>query len=299
VGIEADTLFAAKLQQEEREEYTIEERAKFLAETIAAQRRFRAAQRSAEIRSRPPTKSQLRNLMMTYLKNIVPDEKGEVDYEVLDKRFPIINWESKFYHLDRHGAECIYYRIFGSDRSSRWIKTYSKMVTRFDRMDLEDLYNLVMQRFETTSLEGIDLVLWGDLRTMFEETTDDDLWKNQEEWILKSWNFYANCEVHTLTFKDGTEIYMLVERRYPLTKETLKRMLALRLIAESETILSGADNRPPMLEKDMYDSWKSRMELYMMNRQHGRMILESVENGPLIWPSIKENRVTRLLASLF
>ncbi|GJV96853.1 hypothetical protein Tco_1548430 [Tanacetum coccineum] len=35
------------------------------------------------------------------------------------------------------------------------------------------------------------------------------------------------------------------------------------------------------------------MELYMMNRQHGRMILESVENGPLFWPSIEENRVTR------
>ncbi|GJU02955.1 hypothetical protein Tco_1113293 [Tanacetum coccineum] len=35
------------------------------------------------------------------------------------------------------------------------------------------------------------------------------------------------------------------------------------------------------------------MELYMLNRQHGRMILESVENGPLIWPSIEENRVTR------
>nr|GFC72320.1 hypothetical protein [Tanacetum cinerariifolium] len=40
-GIEADALFAAK-----------------------------AAQRSAEIRSRPPTKSQLKNLMMTYLKNM-------------------------------------------------------------------------------------------------------------------------------------------------------------------------------------------------------------------------------------
>nr|GEW07695.1 hypothetical protein [Tanacetum cinerariifolium] len=49
-----------------------------------------------------------------------------------------------------------------------------------------------------------------------------------------------------------------------------------------------------MFEKDMYDSWKSGMELYMMNRQHGRMILESVENGPLIWPTIEENRVTRL-----
>ncbi|GKF18990.1 hypothetical protein Tco_0063908 [Tanacetum coccineum] len=43
----------------------------------------------------------------------------------------------------------------------------------------------------------------------------------------------------------------------------------------------------------MYDSWKSIMELYMMNRQHGRMILESIENRPLIWPSIEENGVTR------
>nr|GEV87111.1 retrovirus-related Pol polyprotein from transposon TNT 1-94 [Tanacetum cinerariifolium] len=32
-----------------------------------------------------------------------------------------------------------------------------------------------------------------------------------------------------------------------------------------------------MLEKDMYESWKSITELYMIKRQHGRMILESVE----------------------
>nr|GEZ59973.1 hypothetical protein [Tanacetum cinerariifolium] len=61
-----------------------------------------------------------------------------------------------------------------------------------------------------------------------------------------------------------------------------------------KAILSGAENRPPMLEKDMYDSWWSRMELYMLNRQHGRMILESVENGPLIWPSVTKDGVTRL-----
>nr|GFA87909.1 hypothetical protein [Tanacetum cinerariifolium] len=58
-------------------------------------------------------------------------------------------------------------------------------------------------------------------------------------------------------------------------------------------ILSGADNRPPMLDKDLYDSWKSRMELYMKNRERGRMILESVKHGPLIWPTIEENGVTR------
>nr|GEX24966.1 hypothetical protein [Tanacetum cinerariifolium] len=61
---------------------------------------------------------------------------------------------------------------------------------------------------------------------------------------------------------------------------------------DDKVILLGAGNRPPMLEKDMYDSWKSRMELYMMYRQHGRMILEFVENGPLLWPTIEENRAT-------
>nr|GEZ11507.1 hypothetical protein [Tanacetum cinerariifolium] len=60
-----------------------------------------------------------------------------------------------------------------------------------------------------------------------------------------------------------------------------------------KAILLSADNRPPMLEKDMCESWKNKMDLYMMNRQHGRMILESVENGPLIWFSFKENGVTR------
>ncbi|GJT01088.1 putative ribonuclease H-like domain-containing protein [Tanacetum coccineum] len=71
--IDADALFAAKLQQEERErereQFTIEERAQFLVEKIAAQRKFRATQRAVEIRSKPPTKTQLRNLMMSYLKN--------------------------------------------------------------------------------------------------------------------------------------------------------------------------------------------------------------------------------------
>ncbi|GJY78898.1 retrovirus-related pol polyprotein from transposon TNT 1-94 [Tanacetum coccineum] len=59
-------------------------------------------------------------------------------------------------------------------------------------------------------------------------------------------------------------------------------------------ILSGADNRPPMLDKPLYDSWKSRIELYMQNREHRRMILDSVEHGPLEWPSIKVDGVTRL-----
>ncbi|GJW00601.1 hypothetical protein Tco_1555852 [Tanacetum coccineum] len=68
--IEADRILAEKLQEQEREQFTIEERAKFLHDTIAAQRKFLAQQRSQAIRNKPPTKNQLRNQMMTYIKHV-------------------------------------------------------------------------------------------------------------------------------------------------------------------------------------------------------------------------------------
>ncbi|GKA77552.1 hypothetical protein Tco_0784013, partial [Tanacetum coccineum] len=37
-----------------------------------------------------------------------------------------------------------------------------------------------------------------------------------------------------------------------------------------------------------------KMELYMINRPHGRMILASIEKGPLVWPSITVDGVKRL-----
>ncbi|GJU59158.1 hypothetical protein Tco_1236924 [Tanacetum coccineum] len=46
-------------------------------------------------------------------------------------------------------------------------------------------------------------------------------------------------------------------------------------------------NDPSSLDMDV------QMELYMQNREHGRMILESVENGPLVWSTVEENGVTR------
>ncbi|GJV54891.1 hypothetical protein Tco_1455896 [Tanacetum coccineum] len=67
--IEADRLLAEKLKEEEREQFTIEERAKFLHDIINVQRKFLAQQRSKAIRNRPHTKNQLRNQMMTYLKH--------------------------------------------------------------------------------------------------------------------------------------------------------------------------------------------------------------------------------------
>ncbi|GJX81163.1 reverse transcriptase domain-containing protein [Tanacetum coccineum] len=61
-----------------------------------------------------------------------------------------------------------------------------------------------------------------------------------------------------------------------------------------KSLLSGGDNKPPMLEKHLYDSWKNIMELYMMNRPHGRMIIASVEKGPLVYLYSTVDGVTRL-----
>ncbi|GJU46194.1 hypothetical protein Tco_1203460 [Tanacetum coccineum] len=50
-------------------------------------------------------------------------------------------------------------------------------------------------------------------------------------------------------------------------------------------IVAGADNRPPMLDKTMYDSWESRMEVFIKGKENGRIMLNSVKIYPLIWPT--------------
>ncbi|GKC75321.1 integrase, catalytic region, zinc finger, CCHC-type containing protein [Tanacetum coccineum] len=58
-------------------------------------------------------------------------------------------------------------------------------------------------------------------------------------------------------------------------------------------IVVGAETRPPMLEKSMYDSWESRILLFIKGKKHGRMKLDSIDNGPLVYPTVKENGQTR------
>ncbi|GKE26387.1 hypothetical protein Tco_1441771 [Tanacetum coccineum] len=50
-------------------------------------------------------------------------------------------------------------------------------------------------------------------------------------------------------------------------------------------IVAGVENRLPMLDKTMYDSWESRMELFIEGKENGRMVINSVKNGPFIWPT--------------
>ncbi|GKG21098.1 hypothetical protein Tco_0383693, partial [Tanacetum coccineum] len=66
-----------------------------------------------------------------------------------------------------------------------------------------------------------------------------------------------------------------------------------RLLAGS-MIVAGAENRPLMLDKAMYDSWASLMRLYIKGTKNGRMMLNSINNGPLIYRTIEVDGETQL-----
>ncbi|GJZ47803.1 hypothetical protein Tco_0601635 [Tanacetum coccineum] len=83
--LNADKILAEKLQEKEREMYTIEQRTKFLHDTIAAQRRFLAQQRSEAIRNKPPSRNQLRNQMMTYLKHVGGKKHSDLKTKSFDE----------------------------------------------------------------------------------------------------------------------------------------------------------------------------------------------------------------------
>ncbi|GJR00832.1 putative nucleotidyltransferase, ribonuclease H [Tanacetum coccineum] len=164
---------------------------------------------------------------------VVPDKEAIVDPEILHTKYPIVDWESQSL-----GSMHVY-KIIRADGNTSYHKNFESMLKIFDRQDLVDLHRLVMKRFENNTPEGYNLMLWGDLKTMFEPNAEDEVWSNQQDWTLISWKLYENCGVHTLLL-DGILIsfHMLVEKRYPFTKEMLEKMLNWRLEAEAESTMA-------------------------------------------------------------
>ncbi|GJW19972.1 hypothetical protein Tco_0027408 [Tanacetum coccineum] len=348
--LNADQILAEKIQQEEREQYSIEERAKFLHDTIAAQRKFLAEQRSAIIRNKPPTISQLRNQMITYLKHVAnkkhaelksksfeeiqvlyerykkqdqtfvaigseederaikkinekdadkeeekkdesvheevqeeegakkrklgtrrklkakrrkhgssltredddlkiclhisPDEDKVIDVESLDHQYPIIEWQSFFLttkpqHDQTKPDEDIYLnKVTRSNGHQRFFRTLMGVLSILDREDLKVIYELVMEEYKDRLPEGFDRMLWGDLMIMFNQGDTADFWDTQQDWKLISWKLHSSSGVHTIMTSTGLVFHMLVESKYPLTKEVLSQMLDLKLETEEESSMA-------------------------------------------------------------
>ncbi|GJS96117.1 hypothetical protein Tco_0803085 [Tanacetum coccineum] len=116
----------------------------------------------------------------------------------------------------------------------------SHMLKSFDRKDLETLYKLVTAKYGSTRpVEYLDLVLYGDLKTMFDPHVEDQVCKNQSDYRVLDWKLYDSCEVHSLR-KQNVHIHMLVEKRYPLTVPTITNMLNRKLQADhwNEIVIS-------------------------------------------------------------
>ncbi|GJT83848.1 hypothetical protein Tco_1058190 [Tanacetum coccineum] len=209
------------MQAQEQEELSIKEKATLFQQLLEKRRKHFATKRAEEKRNKPPTKAQQRKIMCTYLKNMegykLKDLKlKEFDsiQEMFDKAFKRVNTFEDFRtelvkgKEKRPGTELVqditkeakegrksYNQIMRADGKSQIYMFFSQMLKSFDREDLKDLYKLVKAKYESTRpVEDLDLLLWGDLKTMFEPHVED-------------------------------KIYMLVEKKYPLEPLTLSMML--------------------------------------------------------------------------
>ncbi|GKA90992.1 hypothetical protein Tco_0812862 [Tanacetum coccineum] len=135
---------------------------------------------------------------------IVPSDDSAVNVESLATKYPIVDYKTHILAEDK-----IYYQIIRVDESTKYYKIFSAMLNDFDRQDVLDLYRLVKERFETTSPEGYDILLWGDLITLFEPSEEDEIWKAQLDYTLISWRLDDSCGVHLLLMDTGITIHML------------------------------------------------------------------------------------------
>ncbi|GJV67695.1 hypothetical protein Tco_1483204 [Tanacetum coccineum] len=126
---------------------------------------------------------------------IIPDEE-EVIIDVIPlavKSPRIVDWK-----IYKEGKKS-YYQIISADGKSQMYRIFSQMLKSFEREDLEGLYKLVKARYGSTRpVERMDYLLWNYMKIMFEPHVED-------------------------------EIYMLVEKKYPLTPPTLSMMLEKKL----------------------------------------------------------------------
>ncbi|GJX02843.1 hypothetical protein Tco_0188759 [Tanacetum coccineum] len=97
----------------------------------------------------------------------------------------------------------------------------------------EEGMNVIIQRFNSTDpTEDKEIKLWVELKRLFEPDVDDELWKSQKHVHDITWILYDTCGVHHVSTKDGIDIYMLVEKEYPLSRGVLTQMLAAKLLME-------------------------------------------------------------------
>ncbi|GJR74940.1 reverse transcriptase domain-containing protein [Tanacetum coccineum] len=204
--IEVDRLLAERLQEREQEELTDEEKDTELVKESSKKAEAEMAEESSSKRAgdeleQKPTKKQK-----------VDDDKERED---LQQCFELVIEEDVAINV--------------IPLATKPTHIFSQLLKEFDREDLENLLKLVKAKHgNTRPEEGYERVLWGDLKTMFEHHIEDEVWRSLQGKKVLLWRLYDSCGVHFVRFED-MHVYMLVEKRYPLTPATITDMLNKKL----------------------------------------------------------------------
>ncbi|GKC12688.1 retrovirus-related pol polyprotein from transposon TNT 1-94, partial [Tanacetum coccineum] len=159
--------------------------------------------------------------LMEYVE-VISDSEEIISVIPLAVKSPIVNWKSYC------KGDVGYYEIHRADGSFKTYIYFSEMLNDFDREDLIVLYRLFNEKYASTRPGFDDLVLWGDMKIMFEPDGDDAVSKNHHSQELIEWKLYDSYGVHSLILGE-VSIHMLVEKKYPLPQDTLTRMLQWKL----------------------------------------------------------------------
>ncbi|GKA59395.1 hypothetical protein Tco_0758708 [Tanacetum coccineum] len=112
-------------------------------------------------------------------------------------------------------------------------QVFEDMLKRFDRDDLEKLWDLVKKKFSST-----------------EPKIDKE--KRYMHDPLK-WRLYDTCGVHHVSTERGHDIFMLVEKYYPLTRALMTVMLVNKLQVDESSEMANE-----LLRKIFYQVERSR-----------------------------------------
>ncbi|GJU60698.1 hypothetical protein Tco_1238464 [Tanacetum coccineum] len=200
--IDADHQLAKRMQVQEQEELSIEEKATLFQQLLEKRRKHFAAKRAGEKRNKPPTKAQQRKSFKRV--NTFEDFRTEL-MEGKEKRAgtELVQESTKKQKVedDKETTKLKQRMEIIPDEEEVAIDAIPLAVKK----DLEDLYKLEKTKYESTrAVEDLDLILWGDLKTMFEPHVED-------------------------------KIYMLVEKKYPVTPSTISMMLKKKLMIDYES----------------------------------------------------------------
>nr|GEU51395.1 hypothetical protein [Tanacetum cinerariifolium] len=97
----------------------------------------------------------------------------------------------------------------------------------------EDVQNIRWKKEKFSSVvpcKDKEKALWVELKRLFEPDADDVLWKLQIYMHAPlTWKLYTNCRVHHVSSTRGHDIFMLIEKDYPLSNAVMILMLSGKL----------------------------------------------------------------------